>query len=514
MYQLYRDRPLLVLSMIFANILLSAWCLYLDPVINFDGVTYLSVAQLLLDGKTAAAMEYYSWPFYSIFIAAVAKLFALDVEMAAHVLNTLLATSLTLAFVCIVADLSNNNRRIILIAMVVILLFPSITKYRSFIIRDFGYLSCYLWSLFFIFRFCATANKKHLIGWLVFAALSSLFRFEGIVFVLIAPYFLFLFGNTNFPHRKKILTALSAVISIASIALLFWYVNDKYMDSVEAAQIAGRDIQGLSDLFLANIQQRLGEQPLSLMAILGLSFSSTGEVSYELLRRMAVFYAIFAVVAYMRAYVFREPLPRKIWFIYLVANLLMLIGFSIFNNFLVSRYTMASALTLLILAPFTIDRLISLLGDVNFKAKLATWFMLAVLILVSIEGLDVRTKKNYIKEAGQWVAENLPSDAHIYSNDKLVIYYAGRDSQTLMDRLYSLDLFNLFFETNEIKTFDYLVLIGEQDEIYSDTMRQTLAYKYGFPIKTFYADEGRYAFIYTTDYNYEYYEQFKQDSGQ
>lgn len=514
MYQLYRDRPLLVLSMIFANIVLSAWCLYLDPVINFDGVTYLSVAQLMLDGKMATALDYYSWPFYSIFIAAVAKLFALDVEMAAYVLNTLFATSLTLAFVCIIADLSNNNRRIILIAMVVILLFPSISKYRSFIIRDFGYLSCYLWSLFFIFRFCATADKKHLIGWLVFAGLSSLFRFEGIVFVLIAPYFLFLFGNTNFPHRKKILTALSAVITLASIALLLWYINDKYMDSVEVAQGAGRDIQGLTDLFFANIQDRLGGQSLTLFSLLGLVMSSTGEVSYELLRRMAVFYALFAVVAYVRAYVFHDPLPRKIWFIYLVANLLMLIGFSIFNNFLVSRYTMASALTLLILAPFTIDRLITMASEANLRKKIATWAMLAVLILVSLEGLDVRTKKNYIKEVGQWVAENLPSDAHIYSNDKLVIYYAERDSQMQLDRLYSLDMFDLFFETGEIKTFDYLILVGEQEDIFSDTMRQTLAYKYGFPIKTVYADEGRYAFVYTTDYNYEYYEQFKQNSGQ
>ena len=503
MYQLYRDRPSLILCMILANIALSAWCLYLDPVINFDGVTYLKVAQLFLDGRIGAAFEFYSWPFYSLFIAGTAKLLMLDVETAALALNTLLATSLTLAFVCIVAELSNNNRRIILIAMLVVLLFPSITKYRSFIIRDFGYLSCYLWSLYFIFRFCATTNKKHLMGWLVFAGLSSLFRFEGIVFILIAPYFLFLFGATSIPHRKTILTILSSLLAISSVALLFWYVNDKYMDSVEMARAAGQDIQGLSDLFIANIQTRLGQDHLSMIGLAGLLVTNVGDVSYELIRRMAVFYAIFSAYAFLKMPVLRDPLPRKIWLIYLVANLVMLVGFSFFNSFLVSRYTMASALTLLILAPFTIDRLIVLAQNGNIAKKLGTWFALIILVLVSLEGLNVKTDKVFIKETGQWVDQNLPKDARIYTNNKLLAYYSKREGPEDLDRLYSIDIMKIFMWTGEIKTFDYVVLIGAKKNLHEDTMRQSLAFKFGYPIKSITIDENHYSRVHSTTYNLE-----------
>jgi len=90
--------------MVLANIVLSAWCLTIDPVINNDGVTYLTLAQLMLNGEWSSAFETYSWPYYSVFIAATAKITFLEVEQAAFVLNTLLATSLTLAFVCIVAE--------------------------------------------------------------------------------------------------------------------------------------------------------------------------------------------------------------------------------------------------------------------------------------------------------------------------------------------------------------------------------------------------------------------------
>ena len=503
MYQLYRDRPLLILYMILANIAISAWCLYLDPVINFDGVTYLKVAQLFLDGRVGDAFEFYSWPFYSLFIAGTAKLLMLDIETAALALNTLLATSLTLAFVCIVAELSNNNRRIVAIAVLVILLFPSISKYRSFIIRDFGYLSCYLWSLYFVLRFCATTDKRHLIGWLVFAGLSSLFRFEGIVFILIAPYFLFLFGATSIPHRKKILTLLSGLLAISSMALLFWYVNDKYMDSVETAKNAGQDIQGLSDLFIANIQNGLGQEQLSLVGLAGLLLNNIGDVSYELIRRMAVFFAAFSVFAFLKMPVLRDPLQRKIWLIYLVTNLLMLLGFSLFNSFLVSRYTMASALTLLILAPFTIDRLIVLANHGKFLEKLATWFALAVLVLVSLEGLDVKTDKVFIKQTGQWIDQNLPKDARIYTNNKLLAYYSQREGPEDLDRLYSIDIMELFMWTGEINTFDYVVLIGSKKNWQEDTMRQTLAFKYGYPVKSILVDKNHYSKVHSTSYNFD-----------
>jgi len=402
MYQLYRDSPMLVICMVLANIALSLWCINIDPVINNDGITYLAISQMMLDGNWSQAFEYYSWPYYSVFIAITAKVLFLDIETAAYVINTLFVTSLTLAFVCVVGELSNNNRRIIVIAIIVILFFPSITKYRSFIIRDFGYLSCYLWSLYFIFRFCNTLNKSHLIGWLLFAALSCLFRF-----------------------------------ALASISLIVWYVNDKYASLIEVARESGKDIHNIVDLFLDNIETRLGSQKHTAANYAGVITTNILDVIYELVRRMAIFYFLFACYAYYKNIGIESRLTKRIWLVYVLINFLVLVGFSLYNNFLVSRYTMATALTLLILAPFVIDRLLRAFSDSSSLKRTASIVAIGLLSLASLEGLDVRTKKNHIKKAGLWIANELPGDAKVYSNDRLIAYYAKPDVKANLQEAYS-----------------------------------------------------------------------------
>ncbi|RBP48890.1 hypothetical protein [Arenicella xantha] len=498
MYQLYRDRPLLVLFMVLANIALSAWCVYLDPVINNDGITYLAIAKLMLNGEWSHAFDYYSWPYYSAFIAGLAKTFHLGIESAAYLLNTLLITSLTLAFVCIVGELSHNNRRVIIIAMVVILFFPSITKYRSFIIRDFGYLSCYLWSLFFIFRFCSTLNKGHLIGWLAFAGLSCLFRFEGIAFLLIAPYFLLLFSTERVPHRRVLLWVLSVVIVSLCGVLMTWYVNDKYAAMIEVAQNSGKDIHNVLDLFLANTKNQLGGEQLTLANYAGVFAANVGIVGYELVRRMAVFFFIFAVYAYWKNIGFNNRFVKRIWIVYVATNFLVLVCFSVYNNFLVSRYTMATALTLLILAPFVIDRLIGSFSTTSLAKRAAVVLVLGLLAAVSLEGLNVSTKKIHIKEAAAWLKTEFPNDDSYFSNDRLMVYYAKDDVMANMMTNYSNVHLRALMDSNQLRQYKYVALSVNPKSKLEDDFRQTLAYQYGRPIKIFKGVEGRAVYIFKT----------------
>ena len=493
MYQLYRNSPLLLLAIIIANVVLSAWCIYHDPVINNDGVTYLALAEYMSAGNWQAAFDFYSWPFYSVFVVAVSKLLFIDIEAAAYVLNTLLAVSLTLAFVSIVGELSGHDRKIILIAAVVILLFPSINKYRSFIIRDFGYLSCYLWSLYFIFRFCKTFNKSHLVAWLFFAALSCLFRFEGIVFLLIAPYFLLLFSATNLPHRRKVLASLSLLLVTVSVMLVFWYVNDKYSAMLEMAAQTGRNIDGLADLFLANIGLA-GKQSLADYALV--VSGSFAEVFYELLRRMAVLYLVFAVVAYVNRLTLHNELQRKVWLVYVVTNLVVLIGFSLFNNFLVSRYTLATALSLLLLAPFAIYYLWNSAMQAGGWRRPVAFFVLVALSVISLERLGETTNKMHLKNSGKWLAENVAGDSRIYSNDKLIIYYAQRSPSDNLDHLYSTGMLVEFFQTNQLQHYDYLAYRLD-DSVYADNiLRQTLIYRLGSAEHIEHGGDQRYVMIF------------------
>ena len=496
MYQLYRDRPILLLCMIIANIILSIWCLNIDPVINNDGVTYLGMAQLITEGQWSESLQFYSWPFYSAFIAVTAKLTFLEVETAAHLLNIILVSSLTIAFVCIVGELSNNNHRIMLIAALVILFFPSITKYRSFIIRDFGYLSCYLWSLYFIFRFCSTLNKKHLIGWILFAVLSCLFRIEGIAFLLIASYFLVLFTAHRIPNRKLVLSSLSVALVVLSGTLLFLYVKDKYAPMIEVAQASGQDISNIFELFLANTQAKLGGKEITLLNYSLIITQNIGGVFYELIRRMAVFYFLFSVYAYIYNIGFKKELIKRVWLVYVVSNLCLLIVFSLYNNFLASRYTMASALTLLLLSPFVIDQLLNTFKDYRVSKKVVAVFALGLLSITSIDGLNVWTKKNHIKEAGLWVRESLDANSKIYSNDRLIPYYAGRSARTTMSDNYSSLQLGHYIDINHLQTFDYVALSTKPKDTIENVINEQFLKQYGQPIKTITGKGNRHVFVY------------------
>ena len=485
--------------MVLANVALSSWCLYFDPVINNDGVIYLSLAQLILDGNWNQAFEFYSWPFYSAFIAYTSKLTFLDLEVSAHLLNTLFATSLTLAFVCIAAELSNNDRRIILIAALVILLFPSITKYRSFIIRDFGYLSCYLWSLYFVFCFMRSLHKRHLIGWLMFAALSCLFRFEGIAFVLIAPFFLVLFTATKIPHRRLVLTSLSTAIVTACLGLSYWYITDKYSPMIEMAQAAGQDIHNIFDLFISSTKQKLGGEELTSWNYLGVIASSVVNVSYELIRRMAVFYFLFAIYAYIKNIGFEHKLNKRVWQVYVATNVGVLLVFSLYNNFLVSRYTMATALTLLIVAPFVIAKILSTFSNFSLIKRSAGMLAIGLITFASLEGLAISTKKGHVKNTGLWINANLPTGASIYSNDPLIVYYAGLAPLVRLNEQYSLKQLLAYMDIKHTRNFDYIAISNRLSDPFEDAARQTLAFRFGLPIKVIEGSGDRAVHIFKTE---------------
>ena len=496
MYQLFRDRPFLVLFMIAASFALSAWAYWLDPVINNDGVTYLALADMILIGEWRAAIDYYSWPFYSIFIAGFAWLTQLNVEYSAHLLNALFLISLSWAFVSIVADLSNDNRRIIIIAMLVIVLFPSITKYRSFIIRDFGYLSCYLWSLFFLLRYCRTSENKYLSIWLLFSATSCLFRFEGVAFLLLTPYFLYIFKAEKTRQNNIKIFLLTIGVFGAALILTSWYINDKYAAIIDLARREGEDMHTVLDLFLANTKEKLGGSDLSIWNYLTVVLNNFGKVFYELMRRMGVFYLLFAVYAYYKNLGLSDPLNRRMWLVFVLINIAMLLVFSLYNTFLASRYTMASALTLLILAPFVIDRIISAYSYIDWWKKLSSAVAIAVLILVSIEGLDVRTNKRYLKEAASWMNNNLPFDASVYSNNRVLIHYTNQATNKKLDHAYNNLQLYYYLNHGILREFDYIALSYDEKSKGEDIYRQTLAFKFGAPINVTSSENGKHVLVF------------------
>lgn len=128
------------------GLFLSAWSVYLDDVVNTDGVLYLRTAPLLADGNWQAAFSLYKWPLYPLLIALVSLIPGLGVEYSAHVLNAALTALGVVIFLSLVRELG-ADRKTFIAAAIVILLFPGLNRYRAFVIRDAGYIAFYLLAL-------------------------------------------------------------------------------------------------------------------------------------------------------------------------------------------------------------------------------------------------------------------------------------------------------------------------------------------------------------------------------
>ena len=159
-----RQYPGLVAVSVLASIALSAWCVWADPIINNDGVYYLRAATEISAGNWRQALSVYPWPFYSAFIALLGKLPGMDLIGAAHVLNALFAAVLVAGFLSAVYELG-GNRTTLIIAALLVLAFPTLNKYRSFIIRDVGYLAFHIWSLCFLFRYWKEKRGRPLVAY-------------------------------------------------------------------------------------------------------------------------------------------------------------------------------------------------------------------------------------------------------------------------------------------------------------------------------------------------------------
>ncbi len=504
MYQLYRERPRFVFAIVFANFVLSAWAITLDPVVNNDGITYLAMAELYLQGNWEEANSYYSWPFYPLLIASVSKVFFIDVTAAAHLLNTLLATSMSLAFVAVVGELTSGNKRILLIAAIVVLFFPSIIKYRAYIVRDFGYLSCYLWSLYFLFRFCSSLNKKHFMGWLTATALSCLFRFEGIILMLVAPYFLFIFSTGEFQHRKKILATLSIGILLASITVIAWYLQDKYYPSVIEAQHAGREISNVFDLLVGNMLEQVDHGKGGVMAYLTPLFSTTGNVIYDLIRRMAVIYFFVGIVAYYYGLGLPSPLIKRIWLVYLASNLVMLIGFGLANNLTVSRYTLATGLTILLLVPSALYYCWLQIPNYSRTRKITTYMLFVLIALVSVKSLYVSNNKNHLVTAGEWMDANLPSQASLFSNDRIVVHYANQGPKSNFVDKFTNKRMAALLGSNTTSDYDFIAISVTSKNPAEDQFVADLTQRFGKPLVTVHGVKNRQVAIFTTKAQYQH----------
>ncbi len=425
----------LVLLVISISLLLSIWANYADNILNNDGVEYLKSSRALLQGDWVAAVETYKWPFYSALIALLSSLSGLSLEYSAYAINAIFFVWLSLAFVALV-QLAGGRRSTLWFAVLVILAFPAINKFRPYLIRDPAFLALFLSACYAFFMYLLHGRRKHNIIAIICFAFATLFRLEGLVYLFLTQAYLL---NQHYLHRRGrwFYMLIVALLGMGLLVFISWW------------QFSSTDQLGYGSIFtqpqaffetawaqiLGPIEQRLRiiEEHILVgysgsYSMLVLFFSAFSVVVLTVIHALYYLYFGLWVVAWQRGWLFPVAALYRPWRYLALASFLILFLFVVAEWFLTTRYALPLALLMLMAAPFVLDRAYQSVKQ-SGKNKGWFWLMIVLVVLSGVKSLDLSTKKHYLKTAAEWANDNIPAGASIYTNDRILGHYLQRDAK-------------------------------------------------------------------------------------
>ena len=419
----------------FASLVSSVWCVYIDDVVNNDAVEYIRAAELFAARNWSGAFNVHQWPFFSALMWITSAALDVDYEVAGYVLNTVFFTLATIFFVLTVHAFGGTSRRILTIAALVAVLHPSFNEYRAYIMRDAGYLAFYLFALFCLARHSTMPSRATVFGTIVALMLASLFRIEGVVFLLATPLLFVVTRRNTDGHLWKRLSILLASTVLLAIILGWWLI-------APATQSGSESLPSSPLHVVMSAWAHISDMVAQKMTVLRSEFLSPYSAEYAwvlfvfavgMLLLSATFtqltipWALFIIGGLWAGLRFEHKSQNRLWLSLVSMHLLILLVFTVIKLFLVARYPLALTITVLTLAPFAVDRMFSVLAWRPLSGLRRALIALLIVwgIGESVSGLDNVTRAGAIKEAGRWLAAQNHAPDLVVTNDRRLAYYAG-----------------------------------------------------------------------------------------
>lgn len=432
------SRRIIFLTTALLSLVLSAWSVYSDDVINNDGIVYLHSARYFASGDWSTGFALYSWPFFPLLIAFFSQLAGLELELAAHVLNALFSVLMALAFVAL-ADAFGGDRKTLLIAGLVILLHPYLLESRADIVRDHGFWAFYLLSILWFFRFYQTPGTGLALAWCLAMVIAALFRIEGLVFLLCLPITLLFRSATPMGSRCRYFFQAHLLTAIMILGMLGGIVSVSNFDQLQAGRLHDfivrfDDLAAALNTGLAEKTQQLRDSVLNVWSQRYASHALFGVITAILLtvfvKVLSPVYLVLLLLPSLRGR-FRPAAGARLILTWLgLLNLIVILGFFLPLFFISGRHMVALALILMIPIPFILASIHDYwqVRALRVKYKWLYAALLPALLYMAADGLFSThgSTKNYIREAGVWLHEHVPDDARLYTNNRKLHYYSKR----------------------------------------------------------------------------------------
>lgn len=481
-----------------ASLALSGLAILRDPLINDDGVLYLVVAQSITERGFAGAFEIYDKPFYSMLIAALHGLSGISLLGSAHLLDAFFMAVLAVVFVRLAPQLTGDTG-VQKWAAALVLLFPQLNEYRSFILRDFAYWALLLSSVLLLLRYLTSHRTRDGLSWGAALLLAAAFRPEALVFAVLLPAGCVLV-QPGVPAGQRLrdcahLYGCLATIVLPLLVALLLSPDSRAMLRGMPAMLLGAPM-AIADNFAAASAEfaahvlgayAADQAPAALFAAL---------LAVLCLRYLKTFGMLYSIVLAIGAWRLRPRFPslqgRLLWLHALIC-VLILMGFLAHRQFLTGRYVIP--LCLLSLFPLVII-VRDLFGRARARShRLGTLVLLTGAALLAIDGfIEFGGRKTHVFESIAWMQDNIEPGARIFSNHRLLAFYSGGEFDwRQMSEAEAL----IAARAAPLEDVDYWIIQKTEGDELSDAL---LAYEGRIvPLGNFVGPGGRRITIYTID---------------
>jgi hypothetical protein len=512
----YQRESFVYIVAIIASVLLSAWINTHEAVINVDAICYILSAEALSQFDLHGAMHVCpqaKWPFYSVLIYGLAKITTLSYIAAAYLLDAIFSALSVITFIAIVArtrslctGTTNAAPRTqktctsyMWLAMFVILASHQFNSVRQYIVRDHGFWAFYLASIYFLLQYVENASWKRALAWNASLLAATLFRIEGAIFLLVLPFVTFFLPTFSWRQRATRFIQLYAPTLIVCVGIALWLL----LHPQQTLEKLGRVHEVINQLQngIALIAERFQDTKQAMSQHV-LSYDAARDAGLVLVLTLLIWYVVtvcgnlswpYTLLVLYAWFTRAASFKRTTLFVlgaYLLINLFITFGFFAQHLFLAKRYLIAFSLVLMVWVPFALDKLWQQTTEKRIWFSIAT---AAILLSAAVGIISFGYSKNYLHEAGTWVAKNVPEKAAVYVNDYQLMYYTERYRQDFFPTIERYTRTDTLSQ-GKWKQYDYLALrIGKHDHERQLAFLQKLSLS---PAKEFVNERGDKVVIY------------------
>jgi hypothetical protein len=415
------------LLLIAASCALSALAILRDPVINDDGVFYLMLAREAADGGIGAALAMFDRPLYPILIAALHRGSGLSLLASAHLIDAALLALLAAGFTRFTVALC-GDRALAPWAAALVLLYPQLNEYRSYLLRDFGFWALMLTALLPLLRYQGSQRWQDGLAWTLLAVAAAAFRPEALVYLLLMPLAC-LQGETAAARVMSAarLYACAGLLALPPLLVLarFGLLQAPLDAAVASLETLARSlVEGFSaataQYATAVLDRRVADlAPASLAA---------GLLTVVALKFAGALGIVYCVLLAGGAAAGRAGLPemaRGTYRALLAIALLIVVSFVLARQFVTGRYVVMLCLLALVPAAQILRSLAETAQRERRQARFYLVLCLAIAVLAADGFVSFGTRKDYRHQGIAWMRANLPANARVFSNDRILAYYSG-----------------------------------------------------------------------------------------